>query len=90
MLRKPQRLTVQSGCRGDNSRVGINRKLPPSLSKRLNVTVLVVASESLDDAVIPTTVPMVTFSSTAFDAPFTSVGAVTANSLASTMAIEKT
>ena len=64
-------------------------KFPPSLLNRLYVTVFVVESASLADAVTPTAVPIATFSSTASLAESASAGIVTANSLASTIAIEK-
>ncbi len=75
MLREaPSVSHVQSGCRGDDSRVGIDGKVATIVIEEAVVTVLVVASESLDDVVIPTTVPMATFSSTALAVPSVSVG----------------
>ena len=65
----------------------LNRPFESSSSEY--VTALVVASASKANAVIPTTVPFATFSLTVLAVALVSVSAVTLNSFASTMAMEK-
>ena len=55
-------------------------KRPPASSNSEYVTPFVVASASLDEAVMPTSVSLAAFSFTASAAALTSVGAVTSNS----------
>ena len=56
---------------------------PPASSVRLYVTVFVVASPSLADAVIPTGVPLAAFSATLLDTGLASTGVDTEDSLTS-------
>ena len=65
-------------------------KRPPALSNNAYVTVLLVASESDDEALIPTVVPLAAFSSTALVVASVSTGAVVSNSSRSLILIVKT
>ena len=62
-------------------------KRPPSLSNKLYVMLLVVASASIANVVSPTVVPTLAFSTTEFTAATESVTALVANSLTSPMLI---
>src|SRR5438445_10966192 len=62
---------------------------PLGLTEIESFALLMVASASEAKAVIPTTVPAATFSSTALAARLVSSGVETANSLTSLMAMEK-